>query len=109
MVCFDRKPLPCYFSMEVQCCTVFKKNPSEAPKWSQTKHADLYIVMINDLPMDTQLGLTGIQTLFRRIYSAEPVRNECGMSAERVRNECGTKAEPVGTSAEVKWSYGHIC
>jgi hypothetical protein len=41
--------------------------------------------MINNLPAETQLGVTVIQTILRRIYSAEPVRNECGTGGEPVQ------------------------
>ncbi len=45
----------------------------------------LKIVMINNLPAETQLGATVFQALLRRIYSAELVRNECGTSGEPVQ------------------------
>ncbi len=43
--------------------------------------------MIYNLPAETQLEVTGIQTLLTRIYSAEQVRNECGTGGEPVRKE----------------------
>ena len=49
--------------------------------------------MINNLPAETQLGVTGIQTLLRRIYSAEQVRNECGTGGEPVRKDNLKKIE----------------
>ena len=49
--------------------------------------------MINNLPAETQLGVTVIQTILRRIYSAERVRNECGTGGEPVRKDNLKKIE----------------